>query len=116
MCRAQLPIEKRVSETTSDLSQPSASGAIDLLTLQTSAVFKFVSESPGTPPPAPTPPPLPALSQSATRLTSLLHRRLPLPLVNVVVVLQPSGVERIFSPCRGPGMAGRFGLTWGMQS
>jgi len=55
-----------ITTSTSDLSQLSASGAIDLLTLQTSATFKFVSENPGTPPPPPppTPPPGPALTPS----------------------------------------------------
>ncbi len=53
--------------STSDLSQLSASSAIDLLTLRTSAVFKFVSENSGTPPPPPppTPPPGPAPTPSA---------------------------------------------------
>jgi hypothetical protein len=46
---------------------------------------------------------------------SLSLRCSPLPFSNVVVVLQPSGVKRVFSPSRGPGMAGRFGLTRGMQ-
>ena len=46
---------------------------------------------------------------------NLSHRRLPLPFVNVVVVLQPEGVERVFSPCRGSSMAGRFGPAWGVQ-
>src|SRR5262249_17525210 len=56
-----------ITTSTSDLSQLSASGAIDLLTLQTSAVFKFVSENPGAPrpPPPPTPPPGPAPTPSA---------------------------------------------------
>ena len=48
-----------ITTSTVDLSQLSASGAIDLLTLATSPVFKFVSVNPGTlpPPPPPTPPP-----------------------------------------------------------
>jgi hypothetical protein len=47
-------------------------------------------------------------------LTSLSHPRLPLPFVTGFVVLQPSGVELVFFPCRdvveGPAVAGS--LQW----
>jgi len=43
--------------STADLSQISASGAIDPLTLATTPVWKFVSENAGTPPPPPPPTP-----------------------------------------------------------
>jgi len=56
-----------IATSTSDLSQLSASGAIDLLTLETSSVFKFVNENPGIPQPPrpPTPPPGPGPTPSA---------------------------------------------------
>src|ERR1700729_1264285 len=42
----------------------------------------------------------------------LSHRRLPLPFVTGFVVLQPSGVELVFFPCRdvvdGPAVGGSF--------
>ena len=65
--RAGTAVQYCITTSTSDLSQMSGSGAIDLLTLQTSAVFKFVSEIPGTPPPPPppSPPPGPTPTPSA---------------------------------------------------
>src|SRR5947199_177540 len=41
-----------------------------------------------------------AISESGSVANRLTHCRLPLPFVNVCVVLQPSGVERVFFPCR----------------
>src|SRR5437762_12436532 len=38
--------------------------------------------------------------KSGSVANKLSHCRLPLPFVNVCVVLQPSGVERVFFPCR----------------
>ena len=52
--------------------------------------------------------------QSGSVANKLSHRRLPLPFVTGFVVLQPSGVELVFFPCRdvveGPAVAGS--LQW----
>ena len=55
-----------ITTSTIDLSQLSASGAIDPLTLETSPVFKFVSENPGTPAPSPPPTPPPSCDLKVT--------------------------------------------------
>jgi hypothetical protein len=51
-----------------------------------------------------------AISKSGSVANKLSHCRLPLPFVNVFVVLQPSGVERVLFPCRavveGPAVGG----------
>ena len=53
-----------------------------------------------------------AISKSGSVANKLSHRRLPLPFVTGFVVLQPSGVELVFFPCRdvveGPAVAGSF--------
>ena len=50
------------------------------------------------------------ISKSGSVANKLSHRRLPLPFVTGFVVLQPSGVELVFFPCRdvveGPAVAG----------
>jgi hypothetical protein len=55
-----------------------------------------------------------AISKSGSVANKLSHRRLPLPFVTGFVVLQPSGVELVFFPCRdvveGPAVAGS--LQW----
>jgi hypothetical protein len=51
--------------------------------------------------------------KSGSVANKLSHRRLPLPFVTGFVVLQPSGVELVFFPCRdveGPAVAGS--LQW----
>ena len=63
---AGTPVQYCITTSTVDLSQLSASGAIDLLTLATSPVFKFVSENPGTPPPPPPPTPTPSCDLKVT--------------------------------------------------
>ena len=52
------------------------------------------------------------ISKSGSVANKLSHCRLPLPFVTGFVVLQPSGVELVFFPCRavveGPAVAGCF--------
>jgi uncharacterized repeat protein (TIGR01451 family) len=55
-----------ITTSTVDLSQVSASGAIDPVTLATTPVYKFVSENVGTPPPPPPPTPPPTPTPTAT--------------------------------------------------
>ena len=56
---ADTPVQYCITTSTVDLSQESASAAIDPLTLATTPVYKFVSENAGTPPPPPPPTPPP---------------------------------------------------------
>src|SRR5205807_10605669 len=63
---ADTAVQYCITTSTVDLSQLSASGTIDLLTLATSPVFKFVSENPGTPPPPPPPTPTPSCDLKVT--------------------------------------------------
>jgi uncharacterized repeat protein (TIGR01451 family) len=69
---ADTPVQYCITTSTVDLSQVSASGVIDPLTLVTTPVYKFVSENAGTPPPPPppTPPPTPTPTPSPTPVSA----------------------------------------------